>query len=239
MLLHADRILNPELFHWRNISTADLGIFSLGRKISASQSLPRNIFASENIPAGKSILAEYSGCYTGALNSWKRNSPIPLPFQPKIEEVRRITRQEMEIEARKNNVVLAGVSCSDSTNVEEVVKTLLPDIQIEVLAVKKLGEKQRTHGSGSVSDQPPSRIQAELTPRGKAALWERRRSLTCNEKPVYVNHDLTRAVVCPRARPLALYYSVSISALFHLSSYLVACHNFMLMTSLFMHLLNQ
>ena len=65
MLLHADRILNPELFHWRNISTADLGIFSLGRKISASQSLPRNIFASENIPAGKSILAEYSGCYTG------------------------------------------------------------------------------------------------------------------------------------------------------------------------------
>ena len=65
MLLHADRILNPELFHWRNISTADLGIFSLGRKISASQSLPRNIFASENIPAGKSILAEYSGCYIG------------------------------------------------------------------------------------------------------------------------------------------------------------------------------
>ena len=49
----------------RIFSTADLEIFSLGRKISASQSLPRNVFASENIPAGKSILAEYSGCYTG------------------------------------------------------------------------------------------------------------------------------------------------------------------------------
>ena len=140
----------------------------------------------------------------------KLSNPTAISTQdkgtvPALEEVRRITRQEMEIEARKNNVVLAGVSCSDSTNVEEVVKTLLPDIQIEVLAVKKLGGKQRTHGSGSVSDQPPSRILVDLTPRGKAALWERRRSLTCNEKPVYVNHDLTRAEQASRRAVVPTY----------------------------------
>ena len=82
VLLHADRILNPELFHWRNMSTADLGIFSLGRKISASQSLPRNIFASVNIPAGKSILAEYSGCYTGIHTATShKETPAAIPHE--------------------------------------------------------------------------------------------------------------------------------------------------------------
>ena len=63
-------------------------------------------------------------------------------FEPgeRWEEVRRITRAEIDVEARRNNAVLSGLAEDEGENLEAVVKASLPAIADEVLLAKRLGK---------------------------------------------------------------------------------------------------
>ena len=126
------------------------------------------------------------------------------------EVVRNITREEAQLESRRNNVVLSCVGepeedCVDE-NIEQVVQDIIPQIQGEIVSAVRLGRKGSTRTTPK--SKQPRRILLCLTPRGKSLIWETRRTLSWGDHPVYVNHDLTpkeqaaRRAVVPKFKAL-------------------------------------
>ena len=107
------------------------------------------------------------------------------------EAVKKITREEVELEIRRNNVVLSGISEMNDVSCESLVRNVLPD-GVKLLDAQRLGSL--ADNITTSSSRRPRRILVRLTGSGKTTVLQQRMSLkygsTCT--PVYVNHDLTR-----------------------------------------------
>lgn len=77
-------------------------------------------------------------------------------------EVRKMAREEIRMEAIRNNVVSSGVpDADDGKALEDSVKTILPDIAPELLAARRIGKpfdrnSNARVGSSTASEEPRS-----------------------------------------------------------------------------------
>ena len=98
------------------------------------------------------------------------------------ETVHRITRNEVQREARRDNVVVSGLAEMEDEDPEQIVGDLVPDCRRYILEAKRIGKKR---------NGAPRRLLVKFSPRGKAIIWAKKRDFQRDGQKVYVGHDLT------------------------------------------------
>ena len=117
-----------------------------------------------------------------------RPAPASVSQNEWQEVVRSIVRSERQVEARRNNVLLSGVPIAmKPAEVTDLLVRTIPDLAGEIRETHRLGRE----ATEDAQRNRPRPVKVELTPRGKARLWQRRRDLKDGESPIYVNNDLS------------------------------------------------
>ena len=117
-----------------------------------------------------------------------RRRPAGVSQNEWQEVVRSIVRSERQVEARRNNVILSGVPVAmKPAEVTDLLVRTIPDLAGEIRGTHRLGRE----ATEDAQRNRPRPVKVELTPRGKARLWQRRRDLKHGESPIYVNNNLS------------------------------------------------
>lgn len=104
------------------------------------------------------------------------------------EAVRKVVLSEREIERRENNVILSGVPES-VTDIPQLLVDAAPELRNEIRSHHRLGRP--SDPAAATSGARPRLVKVELSPRGKARLWQERRNVKHADSPIYVNNDLS------------------------------------------------
>ena len=109
---------------------------------------------------------------------------LPLDQEGVWQTVHRISRNEAQKEARRDNVIVSGLVETEDENAEKIICDLVPECEPYILEATRIGKK--------VSNRH-RRLLVKFSPRGKAIIWSKKTSLQRDGKNIYVGHDLTPA----------------------------------------------